>query len=104
MSWIFLIAAGFMEVISVIFIKQSDGFTRWKPTLAWFAALGLSLYCLSMALLDIPIGTAYSIWTGIGAAGASVVGILAYGESRDPKRLACIAMIIAGVIGLKLTG
>ncbi|OXM84851.1 DMT family transporter [Paenibacillus rigui] len=104
MSWVFLIFAGLMEVVSVIFIKKSDGFTRWKPTLVCLCAMGLSLYSLSMALKHIPIGTAYSIWTGIGAAGASIVGIIAFGESRDPKRIACILMIIAGVIGLKVTG
>lgn len=103
MSWLFLIFAGLMEVVSVIFIMKSEGFKRWKPTVVCFISMGLSLYSLSRSLQHIPIGTAYSIWTGIGAAGSAIVGILAFGESRNPLRIVCITMIIAGVVGLKLT-
>lgn len=104
MSWIFLLLAGFMEIIGVILIKKSEGFRRLYWTLACIPSMGLSFYFLSKALATIPIGTAYSIWTGIGAAGAALLGIWLYNESREPKRLFFIGMVIVGVIGLKLTG
>ncbi|GAA4848122.1 quaternary ammonium compound efflux SMR transporter SugE2 [Paenibacillus vulneris] len=103
-SWVFLLLAGFMEIIGVILIKKSEGFRRLYWTLACIPSMGLSFYFLSKALVHIPIGTAYSIWTGIGAAGAAIVGIWLYKESKSPKRLFFIGLVIVGVIGLKLTG
>lgn len=101
MEWIYLIIAGFCEVGFVIFMKLSDGFTRHRYTLLTLISSAFSFYFLSKALLVIPIGTGYGIWTGIGAAGSVILGILFFGESRNWKRVLFILMIVAGVIGLK---
>ena len=104
MAWIWLLIAGCAEISGVTFIKLSDGFRRWKPTVGVVISSVISFYCLSLALRDIPIGTAYSIWTGIGAAGSVLLGMVLFGESRDARKLLFIAMIIAGVAGLRFLG
>ncbi|MBM7702406.1 DMT family transporter [Metabacillus iocasae] len=103
MAWITLILAGFCEVGLVIFLKLSDGFKRLWPSLGFILFGGLSFYLLSLSLVDLPIGTAYAIWTGIGSAGSVVVGMLFFKEPKDIKRILLILCIITGVVGLKLT-
>lgn len=103
MAWVYLTLAGVAEIAWMIGLKYSDGFTRLWPSLGTVAAMALSLVLISFALRGIPMGTAYAIWTGIGAAGIAIVGILAFHEPATALRLACIALIVAGIIGLKLS-
>ncbi|KIV53227.1 hypothetical protein AM501_30075 [Aneurinibacillus migulanus] len=103
MAWIFLIFAGIAEIVGVICLKLAEGFTRLKPTIAFIAVGGMSLYLLSLALRTIPIGTAYGIWTGIGSVGTVLAGMLFFKEPKDIKRLLLISCIIIGIIGLKVT-
>ena len=102
MAWMYLVVAGLFEVVWALGLKYTEGWTRLWPSLGTLAAMAVSFWCLSQALKAIPIGTGYAIWTGIGAVGVAVFGILVFGESASPARLACIAMIVAGVVGLKL--
>lgn len=102
MAWVFLIVAGLFETGWAIGLKESKGFTRPAASVATVAAMVVSLFLLGLALKTLPIGTAYTIWTGIGAIGTVILGIALYRESADPKRLACIALIVAGILGLKL--
>ncbi|WML50199.1 multidrug efflux SMR transporter [Neobacillus sp. PS3-34] len=102
MAWVFLVLAGFGEIGFVIFTKMSEGFKRHQFTALSMAAGFFSLFFLSRALMTISIGTGYAIWTGIGAAGSVILGMLFFGESRNKKRILFIAMIIFSVIGLKL--
>ena len=104
MAWVWLGVAGLFEVVWAVLLKYTDGFTRLVPSLATVAAMAVSFYCMSRALQVIPIGTVYAVWTGIGAAGAAVIGMALYGESADPARLACIILIVAGTVGLRLVG
>ncbi|WMD20921.1 SMR family transporter [Achromobacter seleniivolatilans] len=102
MAWTLLGIAGVLEIAFAYGLKLSEGFTRLTPGL-FAAATGLSsLFLLSMSLRTLPVGTAYAVWTGIGAAGTAVVGILVLGDSAAPLRVLCIVLILAGVIGLKL--
>ena len=103
MAWIYLLLAGMFEIGFAIGLKYTEGFTRLWPSMGTVAAAGVSLWLLTQALRTIPIGTAYAIWTGIGALGVASLGIALFGESASPARLLCIAAIVAGVIGLKLT-
>ena len=102
MAWVYLVVAGLFEVVWVLGLKYTEGWTRPWPSAGTVAAMVVSFWCLSQALRSIPIGTGYAIWTGIGAVGVAAFGILVFGESASPARLACIAMIVAGVVGLKL--
>jgi quaternary ammonium compound-resistance protein SugE len=103
MAWIYLVVAGLLEVAWAIGLKYTEGWTKLYPSLFTLAGMVASFYCLSLALKTLPIGTAYAIWTGIGAVGAAIMGILLFGESRDTARLICIVLILAGISGLKLT-
>jgi len=103
MNWIYLIIAGLLEVAWAIGLKYTEGWSRLTPSLITGALLIASLYFLSLAVKDLPIGTAYAIWTGIGTVGAAVLGMVVFGESRDLPRILCILMIVAGIVGLKLT-
>jgi quaternary ammonium compound-resistance protein SugE len=101
MPWVILGIAGILEIAFAICMKWSDGFTRLVPS-ALTVATGLSsVILLSMSLRALPMGTAYAVWTGIGAAGTAVLGIVLLDESASPTRLLCITLILAGVIGLK---
>lgn len=100
-AWTLLVLAGLLEIGWAIGLKYTDGFTRLWPSVATGAAMALSMYLLALSARDLPIGTAYAVWTGIGAAGTALVGMGLLGESRDAARLASIALIIAGVVGLK---
>ena len=102
MPWIYLLLAGLFEIGFALGLKYSEGFTRPWPTLGTLAGAGISLWLLTQALKDIPLGTAYAIWTGIGALGVATLGIFLFGDSASAPRLACIGLIVAGVIGLKL--
>jgi quaternary ammonium compound-resistance protein SugE len=102
MAWILLLLAALLEVGWAIGLKYSDGFTRLMPTVLTVAALILSVVLLAIAARTLPIGTAYAVWTGIGGAGTALLGIWLFGESASPLRLLSIALIVAGVFGLKL--
>lgn len=102
LAWVWVVLAGCMEVIWVVGLKQTQGFTRLWPSVVTVSLMAASFVLLSQALKVIPIGTAYAVWTGIGAAGGAVAGMLLYGESANPLRIVCIALIILGIAGLKL--
>ena len=102
MTWVLLFVAGLFEIGFALGLKFSEGFSRLWPTLGMVLAGAVSFYLLSTAMKSLPAGTAYAIWTGIGAAGTAAVGILLLGESASPLRIASLALIVAGVIGLRL--
>lgn len=102
MAWLILFAAGLCEIGWAIGLKYTQGFTRLWPSLWTIASMIVSLWLLAIALRDLPLGTAYAVWTGIGAAGTAVLGIALLGEAATLARLGCIALIIAGIVGLKL--
>jgi len=103
MSWIVLLIAGLLEVVWAIGLKYTHGFTRLTPSIITIAAMIVSIAMLSWAMRTLPVGTAYAVWTGIGAVGAAITGILLLGESASPARLLSLGLIIAGIIGLKLS-
>lgn len=102
MAWVYLFVAGVMEIVWAVALKLSNGFTRPLPVVVVVVAGLLSLFFLALAARQIPIGTAYAIWTGIGAAGVALIGIFYFHESRDFWRLFFIGLIVAGVIGLRV--
>ena len=102
MVWILLVLAGLFEIVWAVGLKYTEGFTRLWTTVGTVAAMIVSFGLLAHVLKTLPIGTAYAIWTGIGAVGTALVGIIVLGESASPARLACIGMIAAGIVGLKL--
>src|ERR1700742_2285263 len=101
-AWLALLAAGLFEVAWAFGLKYSDGGRRFWPTAATLAAIALSFGFRTLALKSLPFGTAYAVWTGIGAVGSIIVGMLVYSEPTDPVRILCLTMIVAGVLGLKL--
>ena len=101
-AWTALILAGLLEVAWAVGLKYSDGLTRFWPTLGMLSAIALSFALLSISLQSVPFGTAYALWTGIGAAGTVVVGIVLFGELADIARLGCLVLIVVGMIGLKV--
>ncbi len=101
MAWVVLIVAGLFEIGWAIGLKYTEGFTRLVPTLATAASMVVSLGLLGLALKTLPVGTAYAVWTGVGSVGTALLGILLFGESTSALRLACIGLIVAGIIGLK---
>ena len=103
MAWIFLMIAGLLEVVWAVGLKYTYGFTRVWPSVATLGSMCLSVFFLGLALRTLPMGTAYAVWTGIGSVGVAALGIILFGESSDPLRLGCIALIVAGIAGLKLT-
>ncbi len=103
MAWIYLLIAGAFEIVWAVSLKFTDGFTRLWPSVGTVVAMGISMVCISFALRTIPMGTAYAIWTGIGAAGTVIVGMMWFNEPRDAMRLLSIAAIIMGIAGLKLS-
>lgn len=103
MAWTYLFIAGVLEVAWAVGLKYSEGFTRLWPSIGTAAALILSMVLLALALRSLPIGTAYAVWTGIGAVGTASLGILLFDEPADAGRVLCIALIVAGIVGLKLT-
>ncbi|EPF0316489.1 quaternary ammonium compound efflux SMR transporter SugE [Enterobacter chuandaensis] len=103
MSWIILFIAGLLEVVWAIGLKYTHGFTRLTPSVITVTAMIVSIVLLSWAMRSLPVGTAYAVWTGIGAVGAAITGILLLGESANLARIASLALIVAGIIGLKLS-
>jgi quaternary ammonium compound-resistance protein SugE len=103
MDWLFLLIAGLFEVAWAIGLKYTDGFTRLWPSLLTVLAMILSFVFLAQALRTIPVGTGYAIWTGIGAVGTVALGIALFSEPATALRLACVGLIVAGMVGLKLT-
>jgi quaternary ammonium compound-resistance protein SugE len=103
MPWLHLIIAGLLEVAWAVALKQTEGWTRLWPSVITALLMIASFFFLSLALRSLPIGTAYAIWTGIGAVGTALIGIFVFGEPRTAARLVCIVLIVAGIVGLKLT-
>jgi quaternary ammonium compound-resistance protein SugE len=103
MDWILLLVAGLFEIAWATGLKFTEGFTKLWPSVATILAMIASMVLLSQALKTIPVGTGYAVWTGIGAAGTAVVGILLFSESAALPRLVCIGAIVAGIVGLKFT-
>jgi quaternary ammonium compound-resistance protein SugE len=104
MHWTLLFLAAALEIVWAVGLKATDGFTRLWPSLGVGAAMAASMVLLAFAARGLPIGTAYAVWTGIGAVGTAIAGIFLFHESAAPSRLACIALIVAGVTGLKFLG
>lgn len=102
MAWIALFVAGLFEIGWAVGLKYTEGFTRAWPSAWTLAAMAASLWLLARALQSIPIGTAYAVWTGIGAVGTALFGIVVLGEARHPLRLLCIMLIVAGIAGLRV--
>ena len=103
MAWVILFLAGLLEMVWALLLKQSAGFTRPGPTIGFVISLFLSMFLLAQALKTLPVGSAYAVWTGIGAAGTAIVGMLWLGESRDILKLVSLVMLVAGIIGLRFT-
>lgn len=104
MSWIALIGAGIFEMIGVMMINKLYADKNWQAMLYLFLSFAASFLLLSYAMLSLQMGTAYAIWTGIGASGGAILGMIFYGESKDWRRIVCIALIISAAVGLKLVG
>jgi len=102
MAWLSVFIAGVFEMVWAVGLKYSDGFSRLWPSVLTIGAMMISFWLLSYALKTLPVGTTYAVWTGIGAAGTALMGMLLFGESRDAVRLVCIGLIIAGILGLRL--
>jgi Membrane transporters of cations and cationic drugs len=100
--WVFLLVAAVFEIVWAIGIKYTQGFTRLWPSVGTIAAMGVSFFLLGQATRALPIGTAYAVWTGIGAAGTAILGMVVFKEPATVARLLCVTMIVAGVVGLKL--
>lgn len=103
MAWIYLVLAGLLEIVWAFFMKKSAGFTLLAPTLITIVTMIASFALLSVAMKSLPLGTAYTIWTGIGAVGAFVVGILVLGEAATPMRLIAGGLIVSGIVMMKLS-
>ena len=101
--WLWLLGAGLAEMFWVVFLKLSEGFTRLTPALATIVTIAVSFFCMSQALKVMPMGTVYAVWTGIGAAGGLIWGIVMEGEPAGLVRIFCVMLILAGVAGLKLS-
>lgn len=101
MAWTYLVIAGLLEIGWAIGLKYTQGFTKFWPSVATVAAMVASFALLAQALKTIPIGTGYAVWTGIGAAGTAIIGMIFLGESREVLRVVCLTLIVAGVVGLK---
>ena len=103
MSWIILVMAGLFEIGWAIGLKYTQGFTRLWPTLGTVGAMVISVGLLGVAMRELPAGTAYAVWTGIGAVGTVILGIVLFGDPANAPRLVCVGLIVAGILGLKLT-
>jgi quaternary ammonium compound-resistance protein SugE len=103
MAWLLLLAAGLCEIVWAIGLKYTQGFTRIVPTVITITAMIVSIVMLGVAMKSLPVGTSYAIWVGIGATGTAILGIILFGEATNFGRLASLTLLIAGIIGLKLT-
>jgi quaternary ammonium compound-resistance protein SugE len=102
MAWVYLVMAGVFECAWAIGLKYAENFTKLVPSLLTILAMGISIWLLSVAMKTIPVGTAYAVWTGIGAVGVAILGMFLFGESRDTMRVICLLLIVSGIVGLKL--
>ena len=102
MNWFILIIAGLFEIAWAIGLKYTEGFTRLWPTVSTVLAMGISVGLLGIAMKSLPVGTAYAVWVGVGAVGTAILGIVLFGESANAGRLVSLALILAGIVGLKL--
>ena len=102
MSWSILVLAGLFEIGWAIGLKYTEGFTRPWPTIGTVAAMAISLWLLGIAMKELPVGTAYAVWVGVGAVGTAILGIVLLGEPANAGRLVSLALIVAGIVGLKL--
>jgi quaternary ammonium compound-resistance protein SugE len=103
MSWILLLLAGLFEAAWAIGLKYTDGFSRFWPSAGTLAAMGISVGLLGIAMKDLPVGTAYAVWVGVGAVGTAILGMVLLGESASAARLVSLGLIVAGIVGLKLS-
>lgn len=103
MAWIYLLMAGLFEIVWATSLKYTEGFTKLFPTLITFVGMAISFYFLAIAIKTLPLGTAYAIWTGIGAIGAVTIGILFFNEPKDFLRLFFVGCIVVGIVGLKVS-
>lgn len=103
MAWIWLLLAGAAEIVFAASLKYNEGFTKLYPSLVTVVSGGASFYLLMLAIKILPVGTAYAVWTGIGAVGAAILGMVLFKESTDVWRLLSIALVVAGIVGLKLS-
>lgn len=103
MSWLILFLAGLFEVVWAVGLKYTEGFTKLTPSLVTLAAMGASFYLLSVALRTLPLGAAYAVWVGIGALGTAIAGIMLFHEAVTPLKLVSLMLVIAGIVGLKLS-
>ena len=103
MSWLILFVAGLLEVVWAVGLKYTHGFSRLVPSVITIVAMIASMALLSWAMKSLPVGTGYAVWTGIGAVGAAITGILLLGESASPMRIASLVLIVMGIIGLKMS-
>ena len=103
MPWLILFIAGLLEVVWAVGLKYTHGFSRLVPSVITVVAMVVSMAMLSWAMKSLPVGTAYAVWTGIGAVGAAITGILLLGESASPMRIASLTLIVLGIIGLKIS-
>ena len=102
MAWIYLVVAGLFECGWAIGLKYTDGFTKIVPSLLTITALVISFWFLALAMKTLPVGTAYAVWTGIGAVVVAIMGMILFDESRDIMRILCLLLIVSGIVGLKL--
>ena len=101
MAWVYLVIAGLLEIVWAIGLKYTDGFTRLLPSAVTVVAMIGSVVLLGLALRELPVGTGYAVWTGIGTVGAAILGMILFQEPATAIRLGCIALIVAGIMGLK---
>jgi quaternary ammonium compound-resistance protein SugE len=102
MAWLYLLIAGLFEIAWAIGLKYTDGFTRLAPSIWTVGSMAISFLFLSLALKTLPVGTAYAVWTGIGAVGVAILGIVLFAAPANALRLGCIGLIVGGIVGLKL--
>jgi quaternary ammonium compound-resistance protein SugE len=104
MAWVYLVIAGLFEIVWAIGLKYTEGFTRLGPTAITVAGMVLSVVLLGVALRELPVGTGYAVWTGIGTVGTAIIGIWLFNEPATALRLGAMALIVAGIVGLKIAG
>ncbi len=103
MAWLILTIAGFFEVGWAVGLKYTEGFTRLWPTLGTIASMAVSLFLLGVAMKSLPLGSAYAVWVGVGAVGTVLLGMILFGESANPARMISVALILTGIVGLKMS-
>lgn len=102
MAWIYLVIAGILEIQWAVTMKYTEGFSKLWPSVFCIAGMAASVYFLALAQKTLPLGTSYAVWTGIGAVGTAIMGMILFNEPRDAARIACILLIVGGILGLKV--